>query len=111
MDPRIGGESGTTPTTGAATQNSQLLLAVVIRTTPAPTSCEHESKWYVSFNPCACTNQDNPRGALFNSAKICYKRTFDTSSGDHACRHINGCSDTNEPTLDPTTCEHERRGT
>ena len=28
---------------------------------PAPTSCGHEPKWYLSFNPYVCTNWDDLR--------------------------------------------------
>ena len=103
METRLGRRSCTTPPTSDATRNSQLLLAVVIRAcastpnsddptalpTPVPTSCKHERKWYVSFNPYACTNGDNTLSTLFNLPKDCYEEMFNASSGDHSCRRIN----------------------
>ena len=81
--------------------------------TPAPMACEHERKWHVFFNPYACTNRDNPRGALFNSAEDCCEETFDVSSGYCASRRTTACSDTDNPsalpTPAPTSCKHNRK--
>ena len=68
--------------------------------------------WYVVCysNGKACTNQDRPRGDLFDSTdESCDKEFYWTtsasgSSGD-GYRHINTCFETDGPALAPTSCK------
>ena len=66
--------------------------------------------WYVVIysNGKACTHRDRPHGGLYDSVDKCCDEEFNettsgSGSGGDACRRINICFNTEEPTPTPTS--------
>ena len=73
---------------------------------PSPTSCGHDRKWYSTRIPGrhgeTCTNGDDPRGALYDSADECCRNRESWRSGRDRCRVVDVCDETDAPTMRPT---------